>query len=185
MAETMTRGARERNTLSPDAMLSPMRSLPMAIVIALTSSVLSCGDSGGVIDEVPASAGDVQSLCQALCDYDARCRGGVEADCLDLCKTRLGDTTNLSRQALDLVAACYRDPACLDDDTCEGRALDRDPSIVPLVEQCMAFARSCPMEQDLSSCLKAGMMISTVRSQIKGCMVGQCTDETRTTCFAF
>jgi hypothetical protein len=161
-----------------------MRSLRTAIVIALAAGFFSCGDSGGG-DEVAASASDVDSLCQALCDHDVRCRGSNEPDCLASCKARLGNTANLSRQACDILAACARDPACLDDDTCEERALRRDPSIVPLVDQCLAFARSCPMEMDLSYCLRAGMMIPTVRAQIKSCMVGECTSEKSSTCFAF
>jgi hypothetical protein len=163
-------------------MLLPMRKLLCSIWV-LAAGLLSCGDSGSGADE-PASANDVDTLCAAICDYQSRCKGSNAPDCLTTCKPRQGDPTHLSREALDIATRCFRDPACLDDDTCEERALTREPGIEALVSQCMEFARSCPTEIDLSLCLRAGMLTATLRAQAASCMQGECTSEKSATCFA-
>jgi len=156
--------------------------MPGLLGLAAFVGVVGCRGSA---NEVAASPADLESMCQAMCDHATRCRGGAATDCFPSCETRLGDATGLSRDALAILASCYRDPACLDDDLCEERALTRDPGVRAMVEQCIAFARTCPYELDLSLCLRAGLMLAETRDQVERCTAGQCTTEQAAACFAF
>jgi len=109
-------------------MLPAMHRLLAGSAVALTAAFLSCGDAGSGA-ETPASSSDVAATCQAMCDHDTRCGGSSASDCVATCEARQGNPANLSRQVLEILAACYRDPACLDDDTCEESTSEHEATV--------------------------------------------------------
>jgi hypothetical protein len=138
---------------------------------------LACDSSSdGGAGEVAADSSHVSAFCDAQCDYQQRCDDEETDGCLSRCRTRLGEPSALSQRALEVYVDCMSEPVCVDDDVCEDRVLERSPAIEREVLDCLAFARSCPFEADLSTCLRIALLTPEVRAQLAPCYVGStCT----------
>jgi len=144
----------------------------------------AAGSSGKSEDSVIASASEIESWCQTICDQNARCGGVGGADCLAKCH-RLLAYSHVSQQALDISEACYSDPACLDSDTCDALVIERDPSITPMLKQCYQYINSCQVYRDPAYCEDAVLMVSDTRGQVEACTKGSCGDSPDLSCFSF
>jgi hypothetical protein len=146
----------------------------------LVGFFLSCGGaSSSSPAETPASAADVEAMCQAGCDQDQMCRGSVDTSCLSDCIAKVGSPGILSREALALYAQCVRDPACRSDDECEAAMGARDPAIETERTECSAFLRGCPNPVEGGLCLRIRGLLPDVRAKWKQCYTGTCSDTSK------
>jgi hypothetical protein len=156
-----------------------LSTIEQAAVLAACAAALSCG--GGSGDQ--ATSADVMDTCRAVCDQKPRCTGQASpADCVPSCLTKVGNSAILSRDALALVAQCFADPACIDEEKCEDLPAARDPALVAEEKRCSAYVQQCGEVVDGGFCGTATYYTRSVRRALEACYVGTCERATFLSC---